>query len=103
MNIHQRVKPDGRAVVLSFSDASIDETYGELFCMPLRRDMGAVERASHVTDYDGFRIEIVPITGIDGTGTSTSTSTLALQLLQQSAEYRRTQLTTALACLTETV
>ena len=101
MNIHQRVKSDGRAVVLSFSEASIDETYGELFCMPLRRDMGAVERASHVTDYDGFRIEIVPITSIDGA--STSTSTLALQLLQQSAEYRRTQLTTALACLTETV
>jgi hypothetical protein len=49
----------GTATVFAFTDPVIDETYGELLCTLLRRQGAAIERASHVTDYDGFRLEVV--------------------------------------------
>ena len=55
----QLVVTEPHGVSFSFSDVAMDKTYGELFCTTLRRDMANVERASHVTDYDGFRIEVV--------------------------------------------
>ena len=41
-----------------FKDAAIDHAYGESLCDTLRMD-NRVERASHYSDYDSQKIELV--------------------------------------------
>jgi len=82
---------DGRTSVFTFNDKTIDETYGELVCTILRQDPTCIERASHITDYDGFRIEVVTATSSVGGS--------AVQQLKHACDLRAAQVSTMLASL----
>ena len=90
------VIPDGRSCVFTFADKTVDETYGELFCTLLRRDTARIERASHMTDYDGFRIEVVTTTT-----SATKSSSSVQHFLKDACDTRAAQVSTMLASLSD--
>ena len=87
------------ATVFTFTDAAMDETYGELLCTVLRRRVDAVERASHATDYEGFRVEVVVPRGELLAGRPVDGSPCAVQALKDAFQTRASQVMQMLASL----